>query len=355
MIDRILSRVLAVSASVLLLAGCTGDVYKVQAGMYGDYKERLDTASSYESVKKLNNELNMALVSYVKGNSEDVALYHKEAANHREGIKTLVKAETDYAKAYLNKVMGMAIQRQIDIYTENTAKVNDAEGYDALVKINRSLSSAVSKLGSENSEELKKATALNICQEQLAALNKAGEAYRNAYVAKISPYLSGAEAAIYEKYLAKLSVTDGYDRLKQMKLFLDKEIALFANENSMVQSAVGADVAGKESVAKAREAFFSAYMEKVAMPLIEHQKNLYSGTANVFASVKNIEELDVLKTDFVAVNKKLLADNAAELEYIAAAIAKGNSVYRREMEEVNALFGAIDGVVVKRKAELKRK
>jgi hypothetical protein len=63
----------------------------------------------------------------------------------------------------------------------------------------------------------------------------------------------------------------------------------------------------------------------------------------------------VLKTDFVAVNKKLLADNAAELEYIASAIAKGNTVYRREMEEVNALYGAIDGVVVKRKAELKRK
>ena len=113
MIDRILSRVLAVSASVLLLAGCTGDVYKVQAGMYDDYKERLDTASSYESVKKLNNELNMALVSYVKGNSEDVALYHKEAANHREGIKTLVKAETDYAKAYLNKVMGTIINGPI--------------------------------------------------------------------------------------------------------------------------------------------------------------------------------------------------------------------------------------------------
>lgn len=355
MIDRIFSKVLAVSASVLLLTGCTGDVYKVQAGMYGDYKERLDTASSYESVKKLNNELNMALVSYVKGNSDDVALYHKEAVNHREGIKTLVKAETDYAKAYLNKVMGMAIQRQIDIYTENTAKINDAEGYDALVKINRSLSSAVSKLGSENSEELKKATALNICQEQLAALNKAGEAYRNAYVAKIKPYLSGAETAIYEKYLAKLSITDGYDHLKQLKLFLDKEIALFANENSMVHSAVGADVAGKESVAKAQEAFLSAYMEKVAMPLIEHQKKLYSGTANVFASVRNIEELDVLKTDFVAVNKKLLADNAAELEYIASAIAKGNTVYRREMEEVNALYGAIDGVVVKRKAELKRK
>lgn len=354
MIDRIFSKVLAVSASVLLLAGCTGDVYKVQAGMYDDYKGRVDTASSYESVKKLNNELNMALVSYVKGNSDDVALYHKEASKHKEGIKTLVKAETDYAKAYLNKVMGMAIQRQVDIYTEYTTKVNAADGYDALVKLNRSLSSAVSKLGSENSEELKKATAMNLCQEQLTALNKAGEAYKNAYIARITPYLPTAEAAIYEKYLAKLSTADGLESLKQLKLFLDKEIALFANENSMIQPA-GADVAGKESVANAKEAFLSAYMEKVAMPLIAHQKNLYSGTAKVFASVNDIEELEVLKVDFVAVNKKLLADNAAELEYIASAIAKGNAVYRREMEEVNALYGAIDGAMARRKAQLRRR
>ena len=72
---------------MILAAGCSGDIYDKQAALYDDYKSKLDTVSSYESLKNLNMELNTAVVAMVKGNSEDVALSHKEAAKHKEGVK----------------------------------------------------------------------------------------------------------------------------------------------------------------------------------------------------------------------------------------------------------------------------
>lgn len=330
------------SAFVLLVAGCSGDVYDGQAALYDEYKERLDTVSSYESIKKLNTELNTKMVAYVKSNSEDIVQFHREAAKHKEGVSTLVKAESDYVKAYLGKVMGYVLKQQTDLYAEYAEKVNAAQGYDELVKLNNSLSGAVSKLGSENKDEFKKATALNICQEQFAALNKAGEAFRNTYISKIAPCIFPAEAAIYNKYLDKLRAVNDYKELKQVKHFLDKELLLFNNANSMVTIAPDAYLSEKEAVAKVKDAFLSAYMQKVAMPMIEYQKNLYSGTAELFATVKDAAELKALKTDFVLVNKQFLTENEAELEYIAAEIAAGNTVYRREMEVVNSLFMALE-------------
>jgi len=44
----------------------------------------------------------------------------------------------------------------------------------------------------------------------------------------------------------------------------------------------------------------------------------------------------------VLVNKQFLTENAAELDYVAAEIAKGNVNYRREMETVNSLFKALE-------------
>jgi len=117
---------------------------------------------------------------------------------------------------------------------------------------------------------------------------------------------------------------------------------LFQNENSMVQVAPDAYTAEKEEVAKAKERFMDAYMGKVVMPMIEYQKNLYSGTAELFATVEDAAELKTLKTDFVLVNKQFLTENAAELDYVAAEIAKGNVNYRREMETVNSLFKALE-------------
>ena len=342
MVNRKFPLSFALSVFVMLTAGCSGDVYDGQASLYKEYKERLDTASSYESIKKLNTELNTKMVAFVRGNSEDVEKFYKEAAQHKEGIKELAKVESEYVKAYLNKVMDHVLGQQVALYTEYTEKVNGAQNYDELVKLNHSLTSAVSKLGSENNDELKKATAFKICQEQFAALNKAGEAFKSAFIGKITPYLFDAEVAIYNRYYDKLTVTDGYKDLKLVKQFLDKDIMLFHRENSMVQVAPDEYVAEKEEVAKAKARFMDAYLGKVVMPMIEYQKDLYSGTAKLFATVKDATELKELKADFVLVNKQFLTENAEELDYVAAEIAKGNINYRREMETVNSLFKRLE-------------
>lgn len=342
MANRNSSLSFTLSAFVMLAVGCSGDVYDCQTALYDEYKERLDTASSYEGIKKLNTELNTKMVSLIRDNGDEIVQFHKEAVKHKEGVKELVRAETEYVKAYLNKVMNHVLKQQIDLYEEYAEKVNGAQNYDELVKLNHSLTSAVSKLGSENNDELKKATAFKMCQEQFVELNKAGEAFKNAYIGKITPFIFDAEAAIYNRYYDKLSLTDGYKELKQVKQFLDKDIMLFQNENSMVQVAPDAYTAEKEEVAKAKERFMDAYMGKVVMPMIEYQKNLYSGTAELFATVEDAVELKTLKTDFVLVNKQFLTENAAELDYVAAEIAKGNINYRREMETVNSLFKALE-------------
>lgn len=342
MVNRKFPLSFALSVFVMLTAGCSGDVYDGQASLYKEYKERLDTASSYESIKKLNTELNTKMVAFVRGNSEDVEKFYKEAAQHKEGIKELAKIESEYVKAYLNKVMDHVLGQQVALYTEYTEKVNGAQNYDELVKLNHSLTSAVSKLGSENNDELKKATAFKICQEQFAELNKAGEAFKSAFIGKITPYLFDAEVAIYNRYYDKLTVTDGYKDLKLVKQFLDKDIMLFHRENSMVQVAPDEYVAEKEEVAKAKARFMDAYLGKVVMPMIEYQKDLYSGTAKLFATVKDATELKELKADFVLVNKQFLTENAEELDYVAAEIAKGNINYRREMETVNSLFKRLE-------------
>ena len=332
-------------ASVLLVTGCSGDVYDKQVAVYDDYSSRLDTVSSYESLKKLNTNFNAAIVAVVKGNSEEVVQAHKEASSHKEGIKSLVKAESAYVKAYLNKVMDYVLPKQIDLYTEYLAKIADAKEYDELVRLNRSLTSAISKLGSENNDEFKKATAFKICQDKVAALNKAGEAYQKAYIEKVTPLLYGAEAGIYNKYRAKLSGVDGYRDLKELKLFLDKEIALFTNDNSMIKIAPDAYVAEKEIALKAKEEFATAYMNRIVMPLIEYQKNLYTGALKLFKTTVNSAEFNSLKSDFLTLNKQFIADNSSELDFIATAIAKGNTVYRKEMEEVNAIFRSIEVVL----------
>lgn len=341
MANRNFSLSFTLSALVMLAVGCSGDVYDVQTALYDEYKERLDTASSYESIKKLNTELNTKMVAFVRENSDEIVQFHKEAVKHKEGVKELGKAESEYVKAYLNKVMDHVLGKQAALYTEYTEKVNGAQSYEELVKLNKELSNAISKLGNENSDEFKKATAFKICQDKLTELGKAGTAFNGAYICKITPLLFDAESDIYNRYYDKLSNTDDYKELKQLKLFLDKDIMLFQRENSMVQIAPDEYVAEKEEVAKAKARFMDAYMGKVVMPMIEYQKDLYSGTAELFATVKDATELKELKADFAAVNKKFLADNAEELEYIAAEIAKGNVGYRSEMENVNALFNAL--------------
>lgn len=359
MVDRILAvpfvtfrTVVAFSFSAMLAVGCSGDIYDKQAALYEDYRSKLDTVSSYESLKNLNKELNTAVVATIKGNSEEVALSHKEAAKHKEGIKSLVKAESEYSRLYHKKVMDYVLPKQVSLYKEYTEKVENAQSYDELVKLNRALSGEVSKLGTENNNELKRATALKMCQEQFAELNKVGEAFKNAYIRKTTPLVYVAEAAIYDKYTAKLSSADDYRQLKEIKLFLDKEIAMFTNDNAMLQIAPDAYVAEKEVALKAKESFLDTYMSKVAMPLIEHQKSLYSGTATVFSTVKSKSELDALKADFLKVNKMFLAENKQELDYIAAAIKDGNRQYRIEMEEVNSLFSAIDEAMAAKSKEL---
>ena len=89
MVNRKFPLSFALSVFVMLTAGCSGDVYDGQASLYEEYKERLDTASSYESIKKLNTELNTKMVAFVRGNSEDVEKFYKEAAQHKEDIKDL--------------------------------------------------------------------------------------------------------------------------------------------------------------------------------------------------------------------------------------------------------------------------
>ena len=340
----------------VLPVACTvfdGDVYEAQADIYKEYKSKIDTASSYSSLKDLNDRLEKELVTFIKDNGRKMVEGNKSKSNNSSGEKALAKAESDYTRAYLNKFMTIVIKEQISLYAEYLSKISGASSYEELYSLDNSLNSALTEINSKSSSELKMAKAKNIVPEQFNALDKAQAEYLSAYANKMVPHAYEKEKDIYEKYLLKLDAAEGYARIKELRLYMANELAMFNNGNAKVFQSVaqGNYAVERAAVVEAKDNFEKFYMNKASFAVLEYQKQIYSGAVEVLAAVKSADELDRVNRAFLDVNDKFQKSNAEELQWIVNA-ATGSNVYKKAMDEVNASLDKVYKAADKKAAEL---
>ena len=343
----------SVVAFMALMSVACSDVYEAQADLYNEYKSRVDTATSYKSMKELNDGLEKELVALINGNSQVFAETGKNAKVDNKAEKLLAKAESEYTRAYLNKYLTYAINEQLALYAGSSSKIADAASYEELSSLDKSLNSALTEINTKSSTELKLARAKKMLQEQFAALDKAQAEYMNVYAAKMLSYVYGKEKEIYDRYLLKLAATEGYERIKELRLFMKSELAIFGNDNAKVYQMVapGEYATEKAAVNAARENFERCYMSKASLAVLSYQKQIYSGAVEVLAAVKSADELDRVNRAFIDVNNRFRKDNAEELQWIMNA-ANGNSLYKREIEDVKVWFERVNVASENKAAEL---
>ena len=341
--------------AALLPVSCTllgGDVYEAQVDLYEEYRARIDTASSYTSMKELNDELERELVALIKENGEALV----EAGKNQsvaEGESALARAEADYIKAYLNKYLSSIIKEQLALFSQYSSKVAAAASYEELSALDGSLGSAVAGINAKSNAELKVAKAKNLLPEQFAALAEAQAEYNGLFAARMAPYAYEKEKSIYEKYQSRLDGARGYEQIKEVGQYLKSEIAIFNNDNSKVFQSVaqGDYLPHKAAVAAAKENFERSYMSMASFAVLEYQKQIYNGAAEVFSAVTSADELDRANRSFIDVNNSFQKENAEELQWIVNA-ARSNNVYKKEIDEVNACLDRVYKASEKKAAEL---
>lgn len=351
---RLVSGIALMLLTALLPVSCTllgGDVYEAQADLYEEYRARIDTASSYTSMKELNDELERELVVYIKENGE--ALVEAGKKQPAEGESVLAKAEADYTKAYLNKYLSSIIKEQLALFSQYSSKVTAAASYEELSALDGSLGSAVAGINTKSNAELKVAKAKNLLPEQFAALAEAQAEYNALFVARMAPYAYEKEKSIYEKYQSRLAGAKGYEQIKEVGQYLKSEIAIFNNDNSKVFQSVaqGDYLPEKAAVAAAKENFERSYMSVASFAVLEYQKQIYNGAVEVFSAVTSADELDRANRSFIDVNNSFQKENTEELQWIVNA-ARSNNVYKKEIDEVNACLDKVYEASKKKAAEL---
>lgn len=335
-----------------LLVSCSaleGDVFEAQADIYNEYKDRLDTVSSYQNAKAVNEELERELVDFIKANGEKFADAGKNANDNSAGEKRLAKAEADYIQTYLNRFFQFSIKEQIALYAEYSSKIACAASYEELLALDSSLGSALADINSKSSAEIKVANAKSMMKEQFAELSKAQKEYIGIYAGNMAPYVYGKEKGIYEKYLSKLADAKGYEQIKEVRLYQKSEIAIFGNSNAKVYQHIAENgyAAEKSALSAAKENFERSYMVKMAPEILAYRKQIYEGALEILASAKNVEELDRANNAFMEVSNRFMNDNAEELQWI-----EKSAMYKREIGEVNACFEKIIRTYERKASEL---
>ncbi len=351
--DRII-RLLCPLALIFAFASCSGNIYERQASIYNDYRPRIDTAATYQSLKSVNDALEAEMAALLKKNAGEVLSVSKEARQNRDSEKRLAKAESEYMNAYLGKFFSMNLQEQIGLYEEYTRKIAQVSGYEGLSALHRSLNGAVANATSKYSAEYKKAGAKKIMPETFATLEKAKETFLAAYAAKVAPLLYAHETALYGTYRTRLDAAGDYKQMKQVRLYLAKEIAILNSENAAVYSKLPQDAyaAEKAAAAAARDAFQEYYMEKVALPLIGYQKQLYNGAAEMLSAAASAEEINIVNKSLVELNNAFVKENGDELKWIENAILSGNRIYVQANDELNACLNRAVDAAKERAREL---
>lgn len=352
-IMKFLNPQLLVSAA-LLAVSCSGDIYEKQADIYGEYRSRLDTAATCQGMKNVNDALEMELAALYRNHGNEVQKSAKEAKKYRESEARLAKAESEYMNVYLNRFFEKNLQQQSDLYAEYAKKVNAAATYDELSGLYRSLNGALADATSKYSAEFKKAAAKKILPERFAALDKVKESFFGTYTAKVAPLLNAHETGIYEKYIAKLENVADFKSIKEVKLYFDKEMAIFNKDNEVVYKKMSqSDYSTfKARSQEAGNSFKEYYMNKVALPLIEYQKQIYNGAAEMMSAANSADELNLVNKSFVDLNNVFVKENGDELGWIEKAVLAGDRRYKVANEELNACLENFFAASEKRAVEL---
>ena len=327
-----------VVAFVLSCSG--GNILEAQADLYREYRLKVDTASSCESLKETNDAFEKEIVELLKANNDELVEAMKNGKKYRSSEKLLAKAETEYIRAYLNKIISKIIDEQCGIYDEHSKKLGKAVTFEDILAVNRSLVSATADYTSKYSAEIKSANQKKILSDKFAALERAKNSYLNSYSAKVAPMLYVREKSIYEKYMAKLADTEDFDKLKQIWLFCAKEIAMLYNDNAVAyQKMSPKDYATEKEVAiAAKNGFEQKYMQKASLALIAYQKRLYEGAAEILSAVTSPEELDRANRGLAELSNLIQKENSEEFKWIENSAKSGNALYKNRMAEVEDCF-----------------
>lgn len=337
-----MKRIFYVVLAAMSVASCS-NVYEIQADICKEYRAKVDTASSYKSLKEVNDAFEQEIVAFLKKNQEKVVQAAKDARQYRDSEQLLAKAESDYVMAYLNKFVPMVLKEQCDLYVDYIGKLGDAVTYDELSALNRSVGSAVSEVASKCAVEMKTVMSKNIFKEQRAALEKAEGDYMAAYSTRVAPLLYAKEKSIYEKYISKVEDVVGYERIKEVGLFCKNEIAIFQNDNAAVMQRMRPEdyAAEKSDAASAKERFELCYMKKASQAVLEYRKELYTGAVEILEAVTDANELDKVNRAFLDVNNIFTKENSAEIMWAENAAAAGDKYYKREVDNAKDLFDMV--------------
>ena len=159
-----------VVAFVLSCSG--GNILEAQADLYREYRLKVDTASSCKSLKETNDAFEKEIVELLKANNDELVEAMKNGKKYRSSEKLLAKAETEYIRAYLNKIISKIIDEQCGIYDEHSKKLGKAATFEDILAVNRSLVSATADYTSKYSAEIKSANQKKILSDKFAALNQ---------------------------------------------------------------------------------------------------------------------------------------------------------------------------------------
>lgn len=344
----------AVMSAVVAVVSCSGNIHETQAEIYEEYKSRLDTATTYVGLKLVNDALETEITNLFKSRGADYLNVYKQSNKYRDSEKRLAKAEAEYMASYFNKFFTKNLQEQIDLCADYTSKLESAVTYDELSALCRSLNSAFADATSKYAAEFKKAGQKKIMPEKFAELDKAKESFFATYASKVAPLLHGHESAIYEKYLLKLNEVSDFKSIKQVKLYLDKEIAIFNNENEVVYRKMSQNElsALKAHSAAARDRFMEYYLDKVALPLVAYQKQIYSGATEMLAAARNADEMRLVSDSFQELNNAFVQENSEELGWVERTVLAGDKVCGKANDELNECLGRFIEVSKKKAQEL---
>lgn len=340
--------------AIISLNACSDSIQKMQADIYDEYTGKIKDVEEYDSLKKLNGELNNELITLFRENSEQLL---KESKNsNKEDVKALKEAEKAYVESYIGKIAPLIIQKKNSAYDNAIAELSKCTSSPELTSLNSRIYNEIKKLDKENSWELKVIGKKYI--KDLLALNTKSSEYNTLYIKTVTPFI----VEEVNRYTGLANQAEGYEDLKDVKNEFHRRMNMFCTPKDTILNTVFHNKEALEtllstanckeeikSMISAEAEFDSVYMNKFLPCYLEKEKELYEGVIKVLERsndkqlLKDIEDLfPGIQKNFYSINvkekrwleNKLKVDSTAFKEYVLPrdeALLRMNTLYNEKM------------------------
>lgn len=340
--------------AVFSMLSCGNSLNEMQADIYEEYTGKIKDVEEYDSLKKLNGELNGELARLLKENHEQ--LLEESKKNDKEDIEKLNKAEKAYVDSYIGKIAPLIMQKQNAAYDNAISKVSSCATTAELTSLNSSTYEEAKKLSRENSWEMSVITKRGKHADEIAALEIKKIHYDTLYIKSAAQFITKET----EYYTGLAEKAEGYEALKEVKEELDRRRMTFCTEKDTVMNMI---IAGNEKtlektdsiVAKNNGAcrkeiieiitaairFDSVYMEKFIPCLIEKEKEMYEGALNII-STGNDEDFNNIKEFFPGAQRYFFSSNDRELKWLKSRLETDPKAFSEYTEGRNRALEQYD-------------